>query len=579
MSDIDKLEDKIKELIFKIFKDIPKDFIFDFDLPPTEELGDLSLACFSLAKVLKETPDSIASRIAEKLKLEKDLIESAEAAGPYVNFKFSSEIFSNIVLKEILENKQNFGSLKIKSKNNKYIIEFSAPNTNKPLHLGHLRNTLLGNTMNNLFIKNGIKSIKLNLINDRGIHICKSMLAYQKWGDNKTPETENKKSDHLVGDYYVLFDQQAKENPSLVREAQELLQKWEQGDQDTIHLWQKMNRWAISGIEETYRRLNISFKKVYYESEIYKTGKDIVLKSLKKGLCEKLPDGAVQINLEPYGMDKKILIRADGTSVYVTQDIGLAKLKYNDFKPVKSIYVVASEQDYHFRVLFKILEVFGFPWAKNCEHFSYGMVNLPSGKMKSREGTVVEVDDIIVEMESLAKGEILKRNPNVSPIDLSGRSKIIASAALKFFFLKFTPAQEIKFNPQESISFEGATGPYLLYAYARIQSVIKKAPVNKIDPKNINLSNLQEKEERELIKNLFIFQKILARSMTEYNPAILSNYLIRLAQLFNVFYHKHQILEAGNEKLSNSRLSLITAVAWVIKNSLDILGIETLNEM
>ncbi len=579
MSDVNKLEDRIRDLALETLKDVPKDFIFDFDLPPNKELGDLSLACFSLAKTLKESPDSIASKIAEKLKVENDLIEFAEAVGPYVNFRFNSEIFINAILKEILEKEQDFGSLKIKSKSDKYIIEFSAPNTNKPLHLGHLRNTLLGNAMNNLFIRNGVKSIKLNLINDRGIHICKSMLAYQKWGDNKTPETENKKGDHLVGDYYVLFDQKAKENPSLMREAQELLQKWEQGDQDTIHLWQKMNHWAISGIEETYRRLNISFDKVYYESEIYKTGKDIVLKALKKGLCEKLPDGAVQINLEPYGMDKKILIRADGTSVYVTQDIGLAKLKYNDFKPAKSIHVVASEQDYHFRVLFKILEIFGFSWAKNYEHFSYGMVNLPSGNMKSREGTVIEIDDIIVEMESLAKGEILKRNPNVSPIDLSGRSKIIALTALKFFFLKFTPAQEIKFNPEESISFEGATGPYLLYAYARIQSVIRKAPVNRIDPKDINLANLQEKEERELIKNLFIFQKILAKSMTEYNPAILSNYLIRLAQLFNVFYHKHQILETGNEKLLNSRLSLITAVAWVIKNGLDILGIETLNEM
>lgn len=574
---MDKLEDKIKDLIFKNFKDIPKDFIFEFNLPPSEEMGDLSLACFSLAKILNKPPNVVADEITEKLKV-NDHIESAKAIGPYVNFKFNSGIFINTVIKEILEKKQDISSLKVKPKN-KYIIEFSAPNTNKPLHLGHLRNTLLGNAMNNLFIKNGIKSVKLNLINDRGIHICKSMIAYQKWGENKTPETENKKSDHFVGDYYVLFDQQVKENPSLMREAQEMLKKWEQGDQETIRLWQKMNHWAISGIEETYHKINVSFDKVYYESEIYKIGKDIVLMALKNGLCQRLPDGAIEINLESYGIGKKILIRADGTSVYVTQDIGLAKLKYNDFKPAKSIYVVASEQDYHFRVLFKILEVFGFPWAKNYEHFSYGMVNLPSGKMKSRGGTVVEVDDIIAEMESLVKGEILKRNPNISPIDLSQRSKVIALSALKFFFLKFTPAQEIKFNPQESIAFEGATGTYLLYAYARIQSVIKKAFIDKTDIKEIDLINLQENEERELVKNLFIFRKILRESMVEYNPAILANYLIKLAQLFNVFYHKHQILDTDNEKLSRSRLFLIMAVSWIIKNGLDVLGIETVNEM
>ena len=574
---MDKLENKIEDLIFKNFKDIPKDFIFEFNLPPSEEMGDLSLACFSLAKILNEPSNVIADKITEKLKAD-GLIESAKAIGPYVNFKFNSGIFINTVIKEILEKKQDISSLKVKPKN-KYIIEFSAPNTNKPLHLGHLRNTLLGNAMNNLFIKNGIKSVKLNLINDRGIHICKSMIAYQKWGENKTPETENKKGDHFVGDYYILFEQEAKENPSLFREVQEMLKKWEQGDQETIQLWQKMNHWAISGIEETYHKINVSFDKVYYESEIYKIGKDIVLKALKKGLCEKLPDGAVEINLESYGLGKKILIRADGTSVYVTQDIGLAKLKYNDFKPAKSIYVVASEQDYHFKVLFKILEIFGFPWAKNYEHFSYGMVNLPNGKMKSREGTVVEVDDIVAEMESLVKGEILKRNPNISPIDLSQRSKVIALSALKFFFLKFTPAQEIKFNPQESIAFEGATGTYLLYAYARIQSVIRKAFIDKTDIKEIDLINLQENEERELVKNLFIFRKILRESMVEYNPAILANYLIKLAQLFNVFYHKHQILDTDNEKLSRSRLFLIMAVSWIIKNGLDVLGIETVNEM
>ncbi len=574
---MDKLENKIEDLIFKNFKDIPKDFIFEFNLPPSEEIGDLSLACFSLAKILNEPSNVIADKITEKLKAD-GLIESAKAIGPYVNFKFNSGIFINTVIKEILEKKQDISSLKVKPKN-KYIIEFSAPNTNKPLHLGHLRNTLLGNAMNNLFIKNGIKSVKLNLINDRGIHICKSMIAYQKWGENKTPETENKKGDHFVGDYYILFEQEAKENPSLFREVQEMLKKWEQGDQETIQLWQKMNHWAISGIEETYHKINVSFDKVYYESEIYKIGKDIVLKALKKGLCEKLPDGAVEINLESYGLGKKILIRADGTSVYVTQDIGLAKLKYNDFKPAKSIYVVASEQDYHFKVLFKILEIFGFPWAKNYEHFSYGMVNLPNGKMKSREGTVVEVDDIVAEMESLVKGEILKRNPNISPIDLSQRSKVIALSALKFFFLKFTPAQEIKFNPQESIAFEGATGTYLLYAYARIQSVIRKAFIDKTDIKEIDLINLQENEERELVKNLFIFRKILRESMVEYNPAILANYLIKLAQLFNVFYHKHQILDTDNEKLSRSRLFLIMAVSWIIKNGLDVLGIETVNEM
>ncbi|MGC9049179.1 MAG: arginine--tRNA ligase [Patescibacteria group bacterium] len=593
----------IQEHIIKLIKSklvgLSTDFIIDLEIPPNPKMGDLAVGCFRMAKILKKSPEKIAQDLALKIKPD-EIIEKINNTGPYLNFFLKKENWFKTVCQEILDKKDKFGNSDFGQKK-KILIEYSAPNTNKPQHLGHLRNNFLGMAVANLFSCLGFKAIKVNLINDRGIHICKSMLAYQKWGENKTPESENMKGDHFVGKYYVLFEEKAKEDPKLLDEAQELLRKWENRDTETLALWQKMNRWAINGFSQTYKKIGTEFDKIYYESETYKLGKKIILKALKKGLCYKRPDGAVEVDLTKDGLDKKVLIRADGTSVYVTQDIGLAKLKYDDFKPDRSIYVVASEQEYHFKVLFTILPLFGFKWVKNLYHLSYGLVFLPEGKMKSREGKVVDADEIIAEVEKLAKGEILAREPNISPIELSARAEKIALGAIKFFFLKVSPKQEINFKPEESISFEGATGPYIQYTYARIQSILRKSNIpegeqapygasqhpvslkeNKLPTKqasiHVDYSNLGAREEVEILKLLFIFPDILQRATLAMDPSVLANYLLKLCQFFNEFYHQHPVLQA-EEKIKIVRLNFITSIAEIIKKGLDILGIQTLEIM
>jgi arginyl-tRNA synthetase len=470
------------------------------------------------------------------------------------------------------------------------MIEFSAPNTNKPQHLGHVRNNLLGDALAKILSAAGFKVVKANLVNDRGIHVAKSMLAYKLWGEGKTPQSEKVKSDHFVGDFYLLFGKKEKDDPSLLDKAQELVRKWEAGDSETLALWQRMNKWAIAGLKETYQKLGISFDKWYWESETYKLGKEFISKALKKGLCYRRDDGAVEIDLTAHGLDKKVLIRPDGTSVYVTQDLGLAKLKFDEFKLDKSIYVVGSEQDYHFKMLFKVLELFGFKWAKKCWHLSYGMVWLPEGRMKSREGQVVEADDIIHEMKKLAQSEILARDANISGQDLRERAGQIGLAALKFYLLKFTPQQALTFNPEESISFEGATGPYVQYAYARIQSIKKKFPISPLGraqraggnfqfPKEVDYSVLGNQEEVALLKLLDQFPEEVAKSARDYNPARTATYLLNLAQMFNKFYHAHPVLQAKTEELKVVRLALINSVAIVLKNGLALLGIATPEKM
>jgi arginyl-tRNA synthetase len=580
---------EIKQNLIKTIKkaepNIPANFNFEFEIPPEPKMGDLSFACFELAKIFKKEPADLAALLAKKIEPGL-LVIKAKNIGPYLNFFLNKKLWFEIVIGEILEKKENFG-LTNYGQGKTVLIEYSAPNTNKPLHLGHLRNTFLGASVANLLASLGFKVVRANLINDRGIHITKSMLAYQKWGEGKTPESEKIKGDHFVGKYYVLFEQKAKENQTLIDEAQALLRKWESGDSETIALWQKMNQWAMNGFKETYKKIGVDFDKWYFESYIYQLGKEVVLKALKKHLCYKRQDGAIEIDLDKYGLGKKVLLRPDGTSVYITQDIGLAKLKYHDFKPVKSIYVVAAEQDLHFKILFKILELFGFPWAKNCYHLSYGLIFLPEGKMKSREGTVVDADDIIAQMESLAKSEILARNPNLPPIEVSERARLIGLAALKFHLLKFTPLQTINFDPNKSISFEGATGPYLQYTYARIQSIIKKFQESLLNqdsaqPENstvVDYSTLKTTEEINLLKKLFFYQNIILKAGFSYNPACLANYLLELTQLFNTFYHQHQVIRAGEQSLALARLKLSQAVAQVIKNGLEILGIKVLEEM
>jgi len=576
---IKEIKQKIIDSLSQAAGNLPSNFVFDLEVPLQGERGELTFSCFKLAEHFKKSPEKIAGDLVAKLKKAKiDFLETTENIGPYINFFINKKALFSAVCEEILEEGDKFGQSSL-GQGQKIGVEYSAPNTNKPQHLGHLRNNLLGNSLANLLKTGGFKVKTFNLINDRGIHICKSMLAYHKWGEGRTPDSEKIKGDHFVGNYYVLFAEKEKNNPHLLEEAQEMLNKWEAGDPEILALWQKMNKWAIKGLQETYQKIGIKFDEVNFESDVYNSGKDIILKALKKGLCYKREDGAVEIDLEEYNLGKKVLLRPNGTSIYVTQDIGLAKL-YGVFKFNKFIYVVASEQNHHFHVLFKILELFGFESADKYYHFSYGLVFLPEGKMKSRQGEVVDVDDIIKQMEQLAKSEILKRNPNLSPIKISERAQIIARAALKFFFLKFKPSQTVNFDPLASISFEGDTGPYLQYTYARIQSIFRKdlEEKKKINSLEIDYSLLGSPEEVNLIKSLSVFPDIIQQSFREYNPSILAHYLLKLGHQFNEFYHQSHVLKSKT-KLKKARLILLQSVAQVLKTGLNLLGIDVLEEM
>ena len=571
------LKKKIIHEIKVIHPSLPKDFVFDLGLTPDNKMGDFTVPCFKLAKFLDQSPLVTATNLANRLQGKK-LFERVDASGPYLNFFLKKEILFQTVIGEILFFKNDFGAQPAKKE--KVLIEYSGANTNKPQHLGHLRNNFLGIAVSNLLATYGCQVKSVNLINDRGIHIAKSMVAYQKWGNGKTPETEGIKGDAFVGNFYVLFSKKAEENQDLLVEAQNMLRKWEAGDEATLKLWRQMTDWALQGHRETYQKIGARFDHWYYESEFYKRGKQIILAALKRGACQKRDDGAIVIDLKPYGLEEKVLIRHDGTSVYLTQDIALAYLKQKEFKPNKSIYVVASEQDAYLKSLFKILELFGYIWAKNLCHLSYGMIALPEGRMKSREGKVVEADDLISEMERLAKEAVLARNKDLTPSDLAERARIIAQAALKFFFLKIGPKQNTTFYPDQSIVFEGDTGPYLLYTYARIKSLIDKDEniKNSFQAGNFDFSILVEPLEREIAARLSIFSEIIKQAAFDYNPSLLVEYLLKLSQKFNEFYHAYPVLKAEN-KLVLSRLALAQAVSQVVKNGLTILGIETLDRM
>ncbi|MCK4968287.1 MAG: arginine--tRNA ligase [Candidatus Aenigmarchaeota archaeon] len=545
--------------------------------PPDAQLGDWSFACFSLAKKIKQSPDKVAQHLSEQLQIDK-IITKIVVVGPYINFFVNKTVWFKYTLRLIQQKGKDYGRNQ-QGLGKRVMVEFSSPNTNKPQHLGHLRNDLIGDALSNLLTFSGYQVIRSNLINDRGIHIAKAMLAYQKWGENKTPTSEKMKGDYFVGDYYRLFGKKVKENPHLLDEAQDLLKKWERRDNQTIALWQKLNDWALNGLIATYQELGIKFDRWYFESEIYQSGKKIILQALKKGLCYQQADGAIEIDLGDEKLGKKVLLRADHTSIYITQDIGLAKLKFDQYNLDKSIYVVGSEQIYYLQVLFKILKLLSFPWAEQCYHLTYGMVNLPSGKMKSREGNVVEIDTLIQELKQLAQAEILSREPNISGEELNKRSKKIALGALKFYVLKFTLSQEVNFKPKESISFEGNTGPYLQYTYARIQGILNKAktdePLDLVD----DFSALKEETEIQLLKLLSQFPEVVKQAGEEYNPAQLANYLLCLTQSFNKFYHQCSVLQASTKQIRQARLVLISSVAIVLENGLHLLGIKPLDQM
>ncbi|MFX1502141.1 MAG: arginine--tRNA ligase [Promethearchaeota archaeon] len=558
---------------------ILKEYILDLNLEEIEELIEIpppeldytyAFPCFKLSKFQKKEPNLIAQELRDKIKL-PDFINDIALAGPYLNFIIKPKS----ILENIFELKDDYGRIRNileKSKKLRIVVEYPSPNTNKPLHFGHIRNMLLGKSLSNLleYKKNNVFQVNLN--NNRGIHICKSMLAYKKWGNNKKPD---KKSDHFVGDFYVLFSEKAKDHDNLDKEAQDLLRSWEAGDRETYDLWNKMNKWAIEGFKITYEKFGIKFDKEYYESDLYLKGKNIIYEGLKKGLFEKTQDGAIIARLkEKYNLEDKILIRSDGTSIYITQDIYLAYKKKEDFNYDRSIYIVGDEQIQHFKWLFAILDMLGF--KEDNYHLSYGMISLPSGKLKSREGTVVDADDVIEEVEKLAFDEINKRYPDLNDKEKKRRAEIIGLAAIIFYILKYNPVKGFIFKPDESISFEGETGPYIQYCYARIVSIISKS--RKQISTDINWDLLNHEKERFLIKQLVYFPEVIDTSEKTYNIHLIPQYLLTLCQAFNSFYTSCQVI-SDNKELEKARLLLIYCVQIVIKTGLNILGIETLDIM
>ena len=574
MNILDRFEKHLINEIGKVYPEIKDaEWFITLEQSPGKQEGDFGFGCFPFAKLLKKSPQGIAQKLAEGLTL-PPYIERAVPKGPYVNFIFQRSPLFGDVINGILEQGASYGDSD-RGRDKKILIEYSAPNTNKPQHLGHVRNNILGMTISNILQKAGGKVTKINLINDRGIHICKSMLAYKKWGSNTTPESAGKKGDHFVGEYYVLFEKKVKEDENLINEAQEMLKKWEEGDTDTVELWKKMNGWVYDGFSETYKRLGVEFDTTYYESDTYKLGKDIILKALEEKKCFRNEKGDIVIDLSGKNLGRKVLLRGDGTSIYITQDIGNAKLRFDEYDINSSIYVVASEQNHHFRVLFEILRQFGYEWADKCYHLSYGMVYLPEGKMKSREGTVVDADNLINELKLLAQEEVKKREREIDDIDKI--SEHIAIAAVKYYILKVHPTKDINFNPEESISFEGDTGPYVQYAHARISSLLRKS--NEIDGCKPDFTKLGNDEEVEVVKHLLLFRRVIESSAEKYNPSVLAAYVMELAKRFNKFYHDHSVLNAGDDELTRGRIALSRAVGIVVKEGLRVLGIYAPEKM
>lgn len=552
--------------------------------------GQLTIVTFPFTKVSRKSPEQTGAEIGEYLKNELKEVSAFNVIKGFLNISISSTYWVEQLYQVITAD--DFAVFKSNGK--KVMVEYSSPNTNKPLHLGHVRNNLLGYSVAKILDAAGYEVIKANLVNDRGIHICKSMLAWQKWGNGETPESTKEKGDHLVGKYYVIFDkeykkqieelkatgqteEEAKKNAPLIKEAQEMLLKWEAGEDAVIDLWQTMNGWVYEGFGETYKKLGVAFDKFYYESNTYLLGKDIVEEGLQSGVFFKKDDGSVWIDLTEDGLDQKLVLRADGTSVYITQDMGTAQLKYDDFGMDESIYVVGNEQDYHFKVLFLILQKLGKTWAKGLFHLSYGMVDLPSGKMKSREGTVVDADDLIVEMETTAKQvtEALGKINDFSEAEKTQLYHTIGMGALKYFLLKVDPKKRLLFDPKESVDFQGHTGPFIQYTHARIKSVLNRATITGVDIEPAELAP----EERDLIVTLTQFPEIITQAAIAYNPGTIANYIYELAKAYNKFYHEHSILQAEDELVKQFRLQLSIASAKVISRGMNMLGIEVPERM
>ncbi|MGE0074827.1 MAG: arginine--tRNA ligase [Sphaerochaetaceae bacterium] len=549
--------------------------------PPKPELGDVAFPLFAYAKGFRMAPNKLAEILRERLSNKSDLpIGELLVAGPYLNVRVDISALAMDVHQSVNRDGDSYGSGDMLA-GKKIMVEFSCPNTNKPLHLGHLRNDAIGESISAILKANGADVLKVNLINNRGVHICKSMLAYQKFGNGETPESAGIKGDHLVGKYYVKFAQWEKEDPSVTTLAQEMLKKWEEGDPEVLSLWTLMNGWTLDGVAETYKNTGISFDKYYYESNTYMLGKDTVLQGVQKGVFYKEDDGSVWIDLAEINLDKKVLLRKDGTSLYLTQDIGTAISRHGDWPFDSLIYVVASEQTYHFKVLFHVLEKLGYPWASDLHHLAYGMVNLPEGKMKSREGTVVDADDLFEQLTLLAMSEIKEKEREDAVGDVRATSEAIALGALNYFLLQVNPMKDMVFNPSESISFSGNTGPYLQYMGARISSMIRKFSEVAKDYEDIAFdgSLLSLQEERELVKLIAGFGEVVQEAGRDLNPSAIGAYLYELSRLFSKYYHDHPVLKAPSAPLVRARVSLVSMVLQVLRNAYALVGIPFLESM
>ncbi len=598
-----KIEDKLTESILNGIKtlynqEVPAKMV-QLQKTKKEFEGHLTLVVFPFLKMSKKGPEQTAQEIGEYLKQNEPAIANYNVIKGFLNLTIASDVWIELLNRIHADNQ--WGIQKADANAPLVMIEYSSPNTNKPLHLGHVRNNLLGSALANIMAANGNKVVKTNIVNDRGIHICKSMLAWLKYGNGETPESSGKKGDHLIGDYYVAFDKhykaevkelmaqyqaegmneeeakaKAEANSPLMLEAREMLRKWEANDPEVRALWKKMNDWVYAGFDETYKMMGVSFDKIYYESQTYLEGKEKVMEGLEKGLFYRKEDGSVWADLTPEGLDHKLLLRGDGTSVYMTQDIGTAKLRFQDYPINKMIYVVGNEQNYHFQVLSILLDKLGFEWGKDLVHFSYGMVELPEGKMKSREGTVVDADDLMEAMIETAKetSSELGKLDGLTKEEADDIARIVGLGALKYFILKVDARKNMTFNPKESIDFNGNTGPFIQYTYARIQSILRKA---NFVPSTENNYKLADAESWEIIKHIQNFSTVVERAGDKFDPSLIAKYAINLAQAFNKYYAHTRILDESPER--DSRLALAYATGVVLKEALRLLGVKAPEKM
>ncbi|MBO4826672.1 MAG: arginine--tRNA ligase [Prevotella sp.] len=557
--------------------------------------GNLTLVVFPFVKMARKSPEQTAQEIGQWLTEHCEAVERFNVVKGFLNMVIAPKAWLSLLTD--IDGNEHYGMKQAKDDSPLVMIEYSSPNTNKPLHLGHVRNNLLGWALAQIMQANGNRVVKTNIVNDRGIHICKSMLAWQKYGNGETPETSGKKGDHLIGDYYVAFDkhyreevkelvaegmdeEKAKQEAPLIKEAHEMLVKWEQNDPEVRALWEKMNAWVYAGFDETYKKMGVSFDKIYYESQTYLKGKAKVEEGLTKGLFERHDDGSVWADLTNEGLDQKLLLRSDGTSVYMTQDIGTAEMRYEDYPIDKMIYVVGNEQNYHFQVLSILLDRLGFKWGKELTHFSYGMVELPNGKMKSREGTVVDADDLMQLMveDAYRTSMELGKFDDMTEEERREIARIVGMGALKYFILKVDARKNMLFNPEESIDFNGNTGPFIQYTYARIRSILRKAEAAGLNTCVQNGVNLNEKEI-ELIQKMSEFGAAVEQAGKDYSPSGIANYCYELTKQFNQFYHDYSILGADTEEEKALRLLIAKNVAKTIKNAMSLLGIEVPERM